>query len=104
MGFGAWKFLLDKQPVRLLPYYGELNKDSSYHTIPHFQLTDQLGRPVTEHTFDGNIYVVDFFFTHCPSICPAMSSNLEELAEKFKGNKTLKILSCTVDPTRDSAS
>jgi protein SCO1/2 len=102
LGFGAWKLLLDKKPAMLLPYYGELNPDSSYHTIPPFQFTDQLARAVTQHTFDGDIYVVDFFFTHCPSVCPTMSANLESLAKKFKDEPTLKILSHTVDPLRDS--
>src|SRR6185436_11226614 len=46
----------------------------------------------------------DFFFTHCPSICPTMSANLEKLSEEFKMEPRVKILSHTVDPTRDSVS
>lgn len=104
IAIGAWIYFSNGKPVSILPIYGELNADSSYHSIPPFQFTDQTGATVTDKTFDSCVYVTDFFFTHCPSICPVMSKNLEELAEKFKDEPRLKILSHTVDPVRDSVS
>ncbi len=101
---GAWFSYNSSKPVMLLPIYGELNADSSYHSIPAFSFTDQSGVTVTNQTFDSGVYLTDFFFTHCPSICPKMSGNLEELAGEFKDEPRLKILSHTVDPMRDSVS
>src|SRR5436189_2297544 len=60
---------------------------SSIHRIPAFSFTDQNGEAVTEKTVDGKIYVADFFFTKCGSICPKMTNNIALLQKYFKDNK-----------------
>ncbi len=95
--------------VRHLPIYG-LKKyetingktDTTFHTVLDFSFTDQDGQTVTQKKFEGCVYVTDFFFTTCHSICPIMSSQMERVAEKFKGNSEVKFLSHTVDPEIDT--
>src|ERR1700733_13391289 len=79
--------------------------DAAYaniHRIPPFSFTDQDGKTVTEKTVDGKIYVADFFFTRCGSICPKMTGNMELLQEKFKNNNDVLLLSHSVTPAMDS--
>jgi protein SCO1/2 len=97
------------KPIRYLPIFGEKSyevkngeTDTIYHTIPGFSFLNQDGDTITEKNLKGSIYVTDFFFTTCHSICPVMSSQMERVAEKFKGNEEVKILSHTVDPEIDS--
>jgi protein SCO1/2 len=75
---------------------------SSIHTIPPFSFTDQDGKTITEQTVAGRIYVADFFFTSCASICPKMTNNIAVLQEAFKNNTQVIFLSHTVMPERDS--
>jgi protein SCO1/2 len=72
------------------------------HRIPAFQLTDQLGRTVTERDLDGRITIANFFFTRCRNICPKMSSHLRLLQNVFAGDTTVILLSHSVDPAADS--
>lgn|GEM_PF-150901 len=72
------------------------------HHIPAFQLTDQLGRTVTERDLDGHITIANFFFTRCRNICPKMSSHLRLLQDAFAGDSTVILLSHSVDPAADS--
>lgn len=91
-----------------LPVLGprEVNEkgDTVYHTVRDFSFTDQQGRTVTHEDFNGHIYVTNFFFTSCPSICPKMTEQMQRIQEKFRNDTTLKLLSHTVDPARDSVS
>jgi len=98
-----------KKPIRLLPIFGEKSYeskngkiDTTYHTIKSFQFTNQDGQTVTNESFMGSVYVTDFFFTTCHSICPIMSNNIEKIYAKFKGNEEVKFLSHTVDPEIDT--
>jgi protein SCO1/2 len=75
---------------------------SSIHRIPAFSFTDQDGKTVTENTVDGKIYVADFIFTRCGSICPKMTNNMGILQEKFKNNDEVLLLSHSVTPEMDS--
>lgn len=103
-------FIYDNdKPLRYLAIFGEKayeskngKTDTTYHTIPTFSFTNQDGKTVTEKDFNGSVYVTDFFFTTCHSICPIMSTQMERIAEKFKGNNEVKILSHTVDPEIDT--
>lgn len=76
--------------------------DTIKHTIPPFSFTDQDGNKVTEKTVAGKIYVADFFFTSCPSICPIMTGNLKKVQEEFKNDENFMILSHSIDPAFDS--
>jgi protein SCO1/2 len=75
---------------------------SSIHQIPAFSFTDQDGKTVTEKTVEGKIYVADFIFTRCGSICPRMTNNMGLLQEKFKNNDQVLLLSHSVTPALDS--
>ncbi len=77
---------------------------SNIHTIPAFSFINQEGDTVTEKTVEGKIYVTDFFFTHCGSICPKMTGNMKSLQEYFKNNNDILLLSHTVLPEVDSVS
>jgi protein SCO1/2 len=76
--------------------------DTVYHTIPDFLFINQDGQPVTARTFDGKIYVADFFFTTCPTICPKMQSQLLKVYQEFKGNPRVMFLSHSIDPRHDT--
>jgi protein SCO1/2 len=72
--------------------------DSTYQTIPDFKFVSQYGDTVTSKTLDNKIYVADFFFTSCPTICPKMKVQLKRVYEKFKDNSDVMLLSHTIDP------
>ena len=74
----------------------------SIHKIPAFSFTDQDGKTVTEKMVDGKIYVADFIFTRCGSICPKMTKNMGLIQEKFKNNDDVILLSHSVTPEMDS--
>lgn len=75
---------------------------SSIHRIPSFSFTDQDGKTITEKTVTGHIYVADFFFTKCGSICPKMTTNMAILQDTFKSDKEVLLLSHSVTPESDS--
>jgi protein SCO1/2 len=91
-----------------LPYFGvkELaanGKDTIYHTIKPFSFVNQDGKTITDKDFEGKIYVTDYFFTTCQTICPKMSTELQRVQSKFAyTNGLVQILSHTVDPEHDS--
>lgn len=74
----------------------------SIHRIPAFSFTNQNGEAVTEKTVEGKIYVADFIFTKCGSICPKMTANMGILQEKFKQDDDVLLLSHSVTPGIDS--
>ncbi|WP_394334361.1 SCO family protein [Spirosoma rigui] len=76
--------------------------DSTYQAIPDFAFVSQYGDTVTAKTLDNKIYVADFFFTTCPTICPKMKVQLKRVYERFKGNPDVMMLSHTIDPAHDS--
>ena len=79
--------------------------DSNYstiHQIPNFSFTNQDNQTVTEKTVDGKIYVANFIFTRCGSICPKMTVNMGILQKKFKEDKDVIFLSHSVTPEMDS--
>ncbi len=81
---------------------GQAVTDSVYHAIPDFAFVSQYGDTVTNHTLDGKIYVADFFFTVCPTICPKMKTQLKRVYDQFRGNNRVVLLSHTIDPDHDS--
>lgn len=76
--------------------------DTVYHTLNDFRLYDQDGKPVSLHSFDDKIFVANFFYTHCPTVCNVMNSNVDSLAQAWAKNKMVYFASITVDPERDS--
>ncbi|KIX21245.1 cytochrome C oxidase assembly protein [Flavobacterium sp. 316] len=72
------------------------------HFIADFSFTNQNGKIVTQEDYKDKIYVADFFFTTCPSICPKMTDNMVWLQEKIKDNPKVMLLSHSVTPDIDS--
>lgn len=81
---------------------GQTVVDTIYQTIPPFSLLNQDSVLVNNSTVSGKIYVADFFFTSCPTICPVMKKEMIRVYEKFKGNPEVMILSHTIDPDYDT--
>jgi protein SCO1/2 len=94
---GGWYVSKENKPTRVLPVYGPLD-----HKVSDFQLTDQQGKSISQETLAGKIYVTDFFFTTCQSICPIMSTQMERVYDHYKGNEEIVLLSHTVNPEADS--
>ncbi|MEO8794352.1 MAG: SCO family protein [Daejeonella sp.] len=80
---------------------GKTVTDTIYQTIEPFSYLNQDSIPVTEKDFDGKIYIADFFFTSCNTICPTMHRNLLGVYEQFKGNPEVKFLSHSIDSKYD---
>ncbi|MCS6968704.1 MAG: SCO family protein [Cytophagales bacterium] len=79
------------------------NKIDSIHRVPSFSFLNQDSAIFTDRDLEGKIYVADFFFTRCPDICLAMSSELARVQEAIKNYPEVVILSHTVDPLYDRA-
>ena len=73
-----------------------------YHTIADFSLINQNGKTVTQDTYNNKIYIADFFFTTCQTICPIMTDHMVILQNKLKLNPDVMLLSHTVTPEIDS--
>lgn len=76
--------------------------DTIYHKIGDFQFVNQDSIVVTPTTFKDKVYVADFFFTSCPTICPVMKSQMMRVYEEFEENDEVAILSHTIDPEYDT--
>ena len=90
-----------------LPIIGEAlgispSGDTIYPTIADFKFIDQDSNVVNNATFDNKIYVVDFFFTHCPTICPKVTAQLLRVHDKFLDSTGVVILSHSIDPKHDT--
>ncbi|MBS1530789.1 MAG: SCO family protein [Bacteroidetes bacterium] len=81
---------------------GKTVTDTIYQTIPKFKFVNQYGDSITNKSLDGDIYVADFFFTTCPSICPLMARNMLKVYNTFKNTGNFKIISHTIDPKHDT--
>ena len=88
-----------------LPIYGETSikeSDTVYHTIGAFAFYDQDSNRVTDETVKGKVYVADFFFTTCPSICIPMAKQMLRVYDKYGSNPDFMILSHSIDPEFDT--
>ena len=101
------------KPKKTLPIYNpaDVNPElvdssvqyiSKYHTIADFSFTNQNGKTITQKDYEGKVYVADFFFTTCGSICPKMTTNLSDVQKAFANNPKVKLLSFTVFPETDN--
>ncbi|MEO7143610.1 MAG: SCO family protein [Bryobacteraceae bacterium] len=75
---------------------------ATYGVISPFQLTSQDGREFTSHALDGNVWVADFFFTHCLGPCPRMESQMRKIQMAVASYSNVRLVSFTVDPSRDT--
>ncbi|HEV7781149.1 MAG TPA: SCO family protein [Chitinophagaceae bacterium] len=89
---------------------GKRSDDTVWHTLKDISLTNQEGKPMTWDSLRGKIIIADFFFTHCPTICPGLTRNMKRMAESIhngqrvgdRTNKQVHFISFTIDPERDS--
>lgn len=72
------------------------------HTIGSFSFQNQEGETITENDVKGKIFVAEYFFTTCLTICPVMNDQMQRVHKKFKSNNSIRILSFTVDPKTDT--
>ncbi len=98
--FGIWAaiqigdYLSDPELV----FIGGKNKKE----VPNFRFTNQNGSIITNESYKGKVYIVEFFFTTCPSICPIMNRNMVKIQNAFFGNPNLGIASFSIDPETDT--
>ncbi len=88
-----------------LPILGEVDVvdgDTIYHTVPDFAFVNQDSQVVTNASFAGKAYVVDFFFTSCPTICPKVKREMLRLYERYKADDRIAFLSHSIDVRRDT--
>jgi len=81
---------------------GKVQIDTLDHTIADFAFYDQDSALITNESFKGQIYVSDFFFTSCPTICPKMKKQMLRVYEKFEKTPEVALLSHSIDPTHDN--
>ncbi|WP_192348320.1 SCO family protein [Algoriphagus sp. Y33] len=81
---------------------GKVIQDTVYHQIADFSFTNQDGETITKTSVEGKVYVADFFFTTCPTICPIMKKEMLRVYEEYADNPDFKILSHSIDPTHDT--
>ncbi len=94
-----------EEKQKALPIIGNHDiqgKDTIYHQIPDFAFIDQDSQVVTNATFEGRIYIADFFFTSCPTICPKVKKQMLRIYEKYQDEPRLMFLSHSIDPKRDT--
>jgi protein SCO1 len=100
-------FSCGNEEPKTLPIIGERlglteKGDTIYPTIPDFTFINQNNMAVSNASFEGKIYVSDFFFTHCPTICPKVTAQMLRLHDRFKDSSSFLLLSHTIDPKRDT--
>ncbi len=78
------------------------NELMKFEKVPDFEFTSQHDELVSNENFKNKVYVVEFFFTSCPTICPRMNENMVKIQNEFYGNPSFGIASVSIDPERDS--
>jgi protein SCO1/2 len=76
--------------------------DGEKRKVPDFSFTNQNGETITNKDYEGKVYVVEFFFSTCPTICPIMNKNMVEIQRKFYGKDDFGIASFSIDPINDT--
>lgn len=95
----------DVESSKTLPILGErqvVDGDTVYHKIPDFSFVNQDSQVVNNETFAGKIYVADFFFVSCPTICPTVTKQMLRIHDRFAGDDRLLLLAHSIDTKRDT--
>lgn len=101
-----------KSAIRELPIYNPIDIDPEAvdpellrigrgHTVGDFSFSNQNGQLITQNDIDGKVFVAEYFFTTCATICPIMNKEMQRVQQAFSNKKDFKILSFTVDPAND---
>lgn len=91
-----------KMTKRLKPRWNESELDTVFQTIPSFSLVDERGKAFTSKNLTGKIYVANFFFTRCGTICPKITSQVSRVTDAFVQDKDIHFISLSVDPKYDN--
>lgn len=91
-----------RPPLPILGNYEVVNGDTVHHAIPDFSFINQDSMIITNGTFEGRVYVADFFFTSCPSICPKVKKEMLRMYEKYKSDPRIAFVSHSIDTKRDT--
>lgn len=83
-------------------FHGEVIPDTTYHKLPYFKLVDQNGDTVSTKSLKDKIFIANFFYTNCPTVCNTINKNIKALLNDYAKNKMFMFVSITVDPERDS--
>jgi protein SCO1/2 len=99
--FGLWVFRESQnrsqdEDLTYITLNGEKRK------VPDFKLINQNGDTITQAYYDNKVYVVEFFFSTCPTICPIMNKNMVQIQRKFFGKDQFGIASISIDPINDT--
>lgn len=108
LALAALGFSSCQSNTKTLPIYGQREPvekivdgktvtDTLYHTIPAFKFLNQDSVYITDKNYDNKVYIANFFFTHCPSICPTMNRNLLKVYEQYKDSDQVYFLSHSID-------
>lgn len=84
------------------PELAYLTVDGEKRKVPDFSFKNQNGETITQDDYKGKVYVVEFFFSTCPTICPIMNKNLVQVQRKFLGETNFGIASFSIDPYNDT--
>lgn len=98
-------FLACEAPIKELPVIGKpvmVNGKEEKHKIPDFEFVNQIGLTINNNSLKDQVYLADFFFTHCPSICPKVTKQMLRLHDRYKDNPKIQLVSYTLDPKRDT--
>lgn len=105
-------FITACQQSKEVPYYNEANFNALFlndaseidklHTIPNFEFMDQDSNLISQKTTNGKIYIANFFFTLCPSICPPMMQELKKVRDVFEDEENVLMLSHSITPWIDT--
>lgn len=101
-----WKLYTGFFAVLILVFFLSVKKwlvrKDTISVVQPFAFVNQDGKKVTDRDVEGKVYVVEYFFTTCPGICPTMNRNMRQVYDKFKGEEDFLILSHTCQPEVDS--
>ncbi len=92
----------DKLPLPILGEKEVVDGKTVYHTISDFEFMDQDSQVINNAFFNGQVYVLNNFFSHCPTICPKVKQQMLRVYDKYKDDDRVALLSHTIDPERDS--
>lgn len=109
-GYSAWTWWENR--MMSLPYYGSGSvaqnvsdcEELGIEAVSQFSFSNQEGAIVNQDFVKNKIWVANYFFTHCPSICPRMSTNMADLQKQFAKEEDIRFISFSCDPERDSVS
>lgn len=99
--FVTLEYVGPKEEVELIED-GDTVVKTRYYQVPYWEYTTQDDTLLSSREMRGNIMLVNFFFTSCPSICPAMNYNVQQVLDRFKNYENFKVVSFTVDPEHDT--